>query len=81
MEADTLLGVHSKLQARGKYTNSNLNNMIRTAVTKTEIFEKNEIFEKLVGVGEYFSRYIFHYRGHEDHPCKISGKNIKYRGK
>ena len=41
---------------------------------------KTEIFEKVVILNEYFSRHIFQWLGHEDHPCEISRKNIKYIG-
>ena len=44
MEIYTLLGVDSKLQARGKYTNRNLNDIIRLAITKPEIFEKKSYY-------------------------------------
>ena len=32
--------------------------------------------KKVVTVNEYFSRYILHWRDHEYHHCKISGKDL-----
>ena len=29
----------------------------------------------------YFFRYTFHWWDHENHPCKVSDKNLKFRGK
>ena len=56
-------------------SNRCLNRILCLTVTKTEIIAK------VVTVDEYFSRYTFHWRDHEDHSCKFSGKNLKYSRK
>ena len=75
IENYTLLWVHSKLQARGKYTNRNLsNNIIRLDVTKTEIFEK------VVNLDEYFfSSYLSMVRSWRS-PMQSQGKILNIVG-